>query len=121
MTPTSINLAIAEACGWKWVPHPKHGIGGYWECGMPGSSGYRRGDWGSKELGVDLPDFLTDLNAMAQAEALLSDEQFTDYAHRLTTLYLAKTKGLSWLGSISATSSERSEMLLRTLHLWTDS
>ena len=57
MNLTAIRIKCAEIVGWKFVENPVTRIGGYWETGTPGRVGYKRGDWGSKELGIDLPDY----------------------------------------------------------------
>lgn len=98
MTPEAQRIAIAEWMGWTDF--------------VMGNDG--RTPWGTPPTGGcnQLPDYLNDLNEMAEAEAKLSDSEFTEYGKRLQFLYLEKSKGRSSLGAISATASERAEALL---------
>ena len=65
MTDQEINMAIAEACGWKEVEPWLNGD----RCFELNKSvcGYRA---------EDLPDYCTDLNAMNEAEETLAEEQW---------------------------------------------
>lgn len=65
-----------------------------------------------------LPDYLNDLNAVHEAEKVLTDEQFWDYGRELSKVTGADfDDGRSVL---SATAAERTEALLKTLRLWRD-
>ncbi len=103
MTPESKRISIAEACGWKMTPisrafdvHPK----------------FRHVDHTlDQEFTInELPDYLGDLNAMAEAEKVLSPDQGWEYATHLAVM------GNGW----SATAAQRAEAFLRTLNLWKD-
>lgn len=65
------RVKIASLCGWQEVPDKFY---------------LDRKAWlkdGQRHATIDLPDYLTDLNAIAQAEAILSDEE-----HRLFRQHL---------------------------------
>lgn len=109
------TIKIAETCGWKWVTP---GNGGYWEHGTQGEEGYRRGDWGSRELGIGLPDYFGSLDACAEMrKALKSREQFNDYEE-----FLRQAMGRSeWNGDpylFDATPEQHCEAFATVLKLW---
>lgn len=59
----------------------------------------------------ELPDYLTDLNAMHEAEEHLRGHQFQRYAEMLDDI-------IGSLGGIRATARQRAEAFLRTLGKW---
>jgi hypothetical protein len=72
----------------------------------------------------DCPDYLNDLNAMAEAEILVRNiERWGRYAELLAEIVIRDyDAGLSnWASTISATAAKRAEAFLRTLNLWDDS
>lgn len=116
MTSTQQRIAIAEACGWK-------------DCDI---NSYQRpplllGDEPMRREGkiisylVDqrIPDYLNDLNAMHEAEKMLTETpvgwsvKWFDY---LT--HLGRFRGTAMVAH--ATAAERSEAFLKTLNLWTE-
>ena len=90
MNPEQQRIAIAEACGWK--------------------TGYR-----DPEAWHPLPDFLHDLNAMHEAEKVLTNEQLEVYCNILHK----PNHGVYW--AIHATASQRAEAFLRTIGKWEES
>lgn len=129
MTNEQKIIAIAEACGWIWArrkgqfddrwifnsatkPKFKHGIcwslgeitGDFEHCERP-ENGVGRG-WGEK-----IPDYLNDLNAMHEAEKVLTMTQLSDY-----TYHLAEIIGSEWNWHlIKATASQRADAFLITI------
>ena len=87
MNPEQQRIAIAEACGWK--------------------IGYR-----DPEAWHPLPDFLHDLNAMHEAEKVLTNEQLEVYCNILHK----PNHGVYW--AIHATAAQRAEAFLRTIGKW---
>ncbi len=64
----------------------------------------------------DLPDYLNDLNAMHEAEKVLTDAQRKQYAE----LLLPMMGEPEWsYNDVFATAAKRAEAFLRTLNLWT--
>ena len=107
MTEEQQRIAIAEACGWRIGTRPVMGYGGvtnaiqyYWE----------------KNGCVDtLPDYLNNLNAMHEAENVL-----TGYPQRVTYYeILSKIVGYLAFEFVRATASQRAEAFLRTINKWT--
>lgn len=98
MKPELQRIKIAEACGWKncFLDATKTPFGR-----EPNSPYVRM-----------LPDYLSDLNAMHEAEKVLDASQRNRYAAEL---------GRSYDGSfqhVTATASQRAEAFLRTLGKW---
>jgi hypothetical protein len=108
MTPQEQRIAIAEACGWKhyhedlWVD--------------PDFSGDPDG-FSELQCG-DLPDYHSDLNAMHEAEAILTEKQRLFYHVNLMKLQKADFVAGFWF-LIHATAAQRAEAFLRTIGKWT--
>ena len=69
-----------------------------WKCGLRGEG---------------TPDYLNDLNAMHEAEKVLTDEQKREYRiclFRLCDCYAGR--------EVHATAAQRAEAFLKTLNLW---
>lgn len=112
MTPEAQRIAIAQACGWK----------------TPGSPEVkeRTKNWVTRDTqahfikpsgdscGVAaLPSYLTDLNAMHEAEEVLRD---ADQKHKYASLIGRH----DYWTLIHSPAAIRAECFLRTLNLWTD-
>jgi hypothetical protein len=98
MTPQQQRIAIAEACGWKWAI--------LWTGELHGKPTGEQGPF------RQVPDYLNDLNAMHQAEKVLTGEQVDAY---VTTLCLA-VQPEPMLHA--ATATQRAEAFLRTIGKW---
>ena len=114
MTPEAQRIAIAEACGFTNV-HPViirnvTGCGDDRQCGIASDQGW-------------LPDYLSDLNAMHEAENVLTvGQKENDFQTHLNDVVARDRDGLT-LGlltylSVHATAAQRAEAFLRTLGLW---
>ena len=96
MTPEEQRTAIAEACGWK--------------------TGYR-----DPEAWHPLPDYLNDLNAMHEAEKVLTDDQDLEYSEALEQVVGARfgcNNAEDMRRLRSATAAQRAEAFLRTIGKW---
>lgn len=119
MNPEKQRIAIAEACGWKrdeWTdtgPYPETYTG-----------------WSHPEHGFVqiLPDYLSDLNAMHEAERVLRNEQFDRYRADLWMCVgnedfafesCAPLTAIRFF--VSATAAQRAEAFLRTIGKWEES
>tara|TARA_R110000868_G_scaffold160977_3_gene390824 strand:- start:293 stop:670 length:378 start_codon:yes stop_codon:yes gene_type:complete len=123
MTLEAQRIAIAEACGWTecilynvWTGCILYNVeSGKEPRGHPPKqqSCYQ----GYTEL---IPDYLSDLNAMHEAEKGLTDAQYFIYGRMITTVIL-RDEGPSErkIRAISATAAQRAEAFLRTLGKWT--
>jgi hypothetical protein len=105
MTNKQINQAIAEACGWKAV------------CG-DGNSGFYKGFDNGAELRPDLPDYCNDLNAMYEAERMLTIPQEKEYFFTLKQIVGDLIWYRSTCRNYRATARQRAEAFLRTLGKW---
>ena len=98
------RIAIAEACGWN-----------HWFNG-----------WNKLEdntspliLTEQLPDYLNDLNAMHEAEKIVTNLYV--YGQALAKIIMTEVGQCRGLyPCIIATASQRAEAFLRTLNLWKD-
>lgn len=128
MSPDAQRVAIAEACGWVNQGKAK---------GVPALN-YR---WAnpSQNIGAGsniLPDYLTDLNAMAEAEKMLvTTGKWIEYVKQLGLIFMRDLNGKgTWELSngggedhlacgmanyVKATAAQRAESFLKTLNLWT--
>ena len=92
MTNEEINIAIAEACGWT----TKH-----------------KGLWVERlQTYAALPNYLADLNAMHEAEKVLTREQIEIYCEHLNP----KNHGIWW--GIHATAAQRAKAFVKTIGKW---
>jgi dissimilatory sulfite reductase (desulfoviridin) alpha/beta subunit len=107
MTPEKQRIAIAEACGFNCDPLEAMDWGsrGQW-CIKPND---QKRELVSKIMSI--PDYLNDLNAMHDAEKMLTNEQRGIYCMRLSTL----------LYGHCTTAAQRAEALLRTIGKWEES
>ena len=128
MTNEQINIVIAESVGWH--PHPDndkrkqkfwtYGGDGY---GLPNGCSkitaanppIHDGAW---ENILGLPDYCNDLNAMHEAEKVLTDEQSKAYTETLWVIVkresTSKTRWQLW----HATADQRAEAFLKTIGKW---
>jgi hypothetical protein len=137
MSPKIQRIAIAEACGWRqersavdWLCYRPDNV-----CvGYSALSAYPTGidAWSSWFEYDTVPDYLSDLNAMHEAEKGLDTSQAEKYVKTLaeTMLNEASQDMLDYYGAanwyniyviLSATAAQRAEAFLRTLGKWTDS
>ncbi len=103
------QIAIAEACGFTcdlWPGKKKSTIG--WK---------RNGVYVSV-----LPDYPRDLNAMAEAEKTLAEDQRREYLGWLTqvVLPLYQTEEEYHWFALHATTAQRAEAFLHTIGKWTE-
>jgi len=108
MNPEQQRIAIAEACGWKFIPEYYHGEDQPPEFTTVTPDG--------KHLCGYYPDYLTDLNAMHEAEESLLLKKQMLYQGMIGKVTGNKCPAL--FGQIHATAAQRAEAFLKTLNLW---
>jgi len=121
MTDEQIHVAIAKACGWSEIQKSE-----YAPFGKPYLVG--RSPNKSVENLLNIPDFCNDLNAMHEAEEILSANQRIDFACYLTEpvrdqIYDVMPNDLHYpvcFPAIHATAAQRAEAFLRALNLWAE-
>jgi hypothetical protein len=106
MTPEAQRIAIAEACGWTAISEKSLMLNRDHPQGIPPGMHF--------SYRTKLPDYLTDLNAMHDAESSLFDRN--DRSACKFEEELTKVMGRSW--HWHATAAQRAEAFLRTLSLW---
>lgn len=102
MTPKKQRIAIAQACGWEVIAdtlcevHPDKN--------------------GEPEVTpvAPLPEYLLDLNAMHEAEKVLTAKQRYEFQ-----VLICRMVGIGF-EAICSTAAQRAEALLKTLGLWKD-
>ncbi len=111
MSPEAQRIAIAEACGWKMGP-----VGLYPPGLHPASNVLRE---------FKLPDYLSDLNAMHEAEKTFSPAQSEQYVSIMDDVLEIPS---AFYGTarraflvMHATAGQRAETFLRTMGKWSDS
>lgn len=100
MTDEQINQAIAEICGWRLVEKQYEDFGYCLKLWITPS--------GEEEIAP--PNYCGDLNAMHEAEQVLTLKQLLIYAHCLESEY-------GFFG-VTATARQRAEAFLRMLGKW---
>ena len=111
MNPENQRIAIAEACGWTEIEPCT--------CCDGVSRGYTPTPGAHKK---HLPDYLNDLNAMHEAEKVLTQDQMIDYSRHVgksVTSHLPASRA-AWMDFqlINVTASQRAEAFLRTIGKW---
>ena len=101
MTNEQINIAIAEACGWKYEKNETHAPdGAFW--------------WSKKP---EFPDFCNDLNAMHEAEMVLSN--YHKVIKNQSVIYFHLLHDIAGnLAFRKATARQRAEAFLKTIGKW---
>ncbi len=102
MSPEQQRIKIAEACGWEHIREREFGRG------LVGVHPTIKDHCG-------IYDYLSDLNAMHEAERVLG-EKLNDYTRVLSLV--ANTPFTVPL--VCATAAQRAEAFLKTLNLWAD-
>lgn len=117
MNTETIRIAIAEACGWIVLEH---------HCWSDQSKPCGRhvpdGKWET------IPDYLSDLNAMHEAEkVIVGNEQQAEYSQQLIEVLNRdhhgeyRFLGASGYRQMHATATQRAEAFLKTINKWTES
>ena len=99
MTDEQINLAMADAMGWR----KEDGVYVWTANGI---------DCTCDELW----DWANDLNAMHLAEKIMTKAQWGDFVEHLTTDFYSVSD--AWKDACHATARQRAEAFLRTLGKW---
>jgi hypothetical protein len=123
MTPEKQRIAIAEACGWKWVGSPEQVAATY---GFTMPEKWVVDSNGKLQFPHNTPDYLNDLNAMHEAEEILTDQQHNRFrkhlAHVVGERESPSYSTPGWRRRyVSATARQRAEAFLKTIGKWEDS
>lgn len=125
------RIAIAEACGWRGFRNSNSACGTdiskgeamLWEFSWTPPRNASRDDY--QNYWHALPQYLDDLNAMHEAEKILTPYQSEQYAEMMLAVLDIPTPfiGTARCAYITghATAAQRAEAFLRTLGLWINS
>lgn len=103
MSPEKQKVAIAEACGWTWVP-PAPTLAP--RLCHPDGSHY------------EVPEYPTDLNAIHKAElAFIVGNEEIEFRYRTA---LVKVLGNDWALIPFASAAQKAEAMLRAIGKWED-
>lgn len=99
------RIKIAEACGWTYI----------FDWGAAGMNGKHP----SEPLVEIIPDYLNDLNAMHEAEKMLTEHQWDEY-ERVLRLVCDGCSYYEGAGKelLHATAAQRAEAFLKTIDKW---
>ena len=128
MRPQQQRIAIAEACGWEFVKWGKGSLKIFHPASrldqvLPIRLNGRTIDQAKTDYISALPDYLNDLDAMHEAEEVLTgypSKEWDNYIMDLHAVTQSTPSGkLSEIACIThATAAQRAEAFLRTLGLW---
>ena len=110
MTNRAINKAIAEHLGWKELDFHLDG-----KRILGDRPRFFNGEIVSYTVDQYVPDYCNDLNAMAEAENTLNDDQQYEYAYVLDDLI--KNRSCEF-NLIHASARMRAEAFVRTIGKW---
>ena len=118
MTAEKQRIAIAEACGWRFMArvaeHDPDADRMAYLAGLP--PGKQPPHDGEFSVDAEVPNYLNDLNAMYEAEKALTEGQRIDYvAKHLWEIVPAK---YCFAHYFWATAAQRAEAFLRTIDKW---
>lgn len=116
MTDEEINIAIAEACGWRKCTRGCGCEQPHWDHPEDVKLG------GHGERIYELPDYCNDLNDMYEAEKILTHDKQMQYVRYIANPWDTDPNGNYWKMWLcaSATARQRAEAFLKTLNLWKD-
>jgi hypothetical protein len=120
MTPEQQRIAIATARKWRIVQTTKYAWVVICPSNIERAWSSHDGVMNDKPASYYLPDYLGDLNAMHEAEKVLTAAQRITYADQLCILWTGSDDRAVpiWFWLTEATAAQRAQAFLRTLGLW---
>lgn len=119
MSPESQRIAIAEACGWSVLSlscgfYAKHKTEGR----ISISAGSARATQ-NEAMSDRVPDYLNDLNAMREAENILTTDQLVQQAEWIGACS-SEMHMKAWIILLRATAAQRAKAFLLAIGKWED-
>ncbi len=112
------RIAIAKVCGWTFIheetDHDPDNARFFYLAGKHPKEAHR-GDC-KVYYKWEVPNYLSDLNAMHEAEKVMTSAQMDEYAQHVYSI--VARDGVRMTYGISAPAAQRAEAFLRTLNLW---
>jgi hypothetical protein len=99
------RIAIAGTCGMFGFENRNGVLTGWFEIENPG---------------VPIPDYLNDLNAMHEAEKVLTEEQWRKWEYIVAAMSLPRGSTPLSVCIARMSAAQRAEAFLKTLNLWTE-
>ena len=120
MTPEAQRIAIAEACGLEVLTKPNPDDPAAWNrgCFTPSAAKERRKNWVNSAVVKIIPDYLNDLNAMHDAEKVLTEDQREQYLNSLYKVCNPDSMLNDAWNLNCATAAQRAEAFLHTIGKW---
>jgi hypothetical protein len=118
MTPEAQRIVIAEACGWKDIKqtcHEEVDIENRSIIHWSGLTGIPP-EFIHYQNRIRIPDYLSDLNAMHEAEKTLMHDQYIHYMEYLSMC--SDGYGHKLWDYVHCSASQRAEAFLRTIGKW---
>lgn len=126
LTDEELRIKVAEACGWTWATETEIAGKMFHACWTHDKHGFAYASY-------ELPNYPLDLNACAEFEATLTDEEKASYvkflnaSHPTSDIFHPNQNERGFnnklaaevFGLVAATAAQRAEAFLRTLNLWT--
>ena len=113
MKPEAQRVAIAKACGWVEIVDGQYHA---WVSPHGGEHQVAFGRYTRLDKTDILPDYLSDLNAMHEAEKTLTDDQQWDWQNHIVSVLPQRPQFKSLMFYVAtATAAQRAEAFLRTL------
>lgn len=108
LTEEEKRIAIAKSCGWEWKRSDQTIV-----CEWHNPFG---------DVGGFIPNYFHNLNAMHEAEKVLTDEEYVDYANTLSEAAYHLAHGLPHVvitrNTVSPSAAQRAEAFGRVKGLW---
>lgn len=121
------RIAIAEVCGWTKVEWYEDNAGPPLLHGFPppivGTDSGSEWEWQQSRHSKHVPNYLSDLNAMHEALATLTEEDQSKFCWRLTEVVRRGKPvgtGVRHWDEINATASQLAEAFLLTIGKWVE-
>lgn len=99
------RIAIAETCGWGDIQNCTCSI--EWRGVIPGGGDFKH-----------IPDYLSDLNAIHEAEKMLRESQHVVWFNEMQRVLRIAQTPMNAFRFCHATAAQRAEAFLRTFGLW---
>lgn len=110
MTPTQQNIAIAKVRGWVDIHKLDNGVSYGWHPTKHPQNQFK--------YEAPLPLYTTDLNACAEMERTLTEDQHDAFRRELWEVIASQKQYPTERDFVSATAPQRAEAFLRTLGLF---
>jgi hypothetical protein len=117
MKPIEVRVAIAKAVGWRAEANSSS-LGGYVAYGPSGHRSLFVAATPDVAIEAECPRYEEDLNAMHEAEKVLTREQWPGYHAMACGIFQESSSAEDGAYETHATAAQRAEAFLRTINEW---